>query len=89
MDILPLKASTAMKIVGVIEIIAAILMVVKPRYASMVVSLWLSGIVTNRLTYSGYYDVALRDFGLLIEALTLVLLAHVYDPPLHRTSGVQ
>jgi DNA-binding SARP family transcriptional activator len=43
---------------------------------------WLAGIIVNLLTYSGYYDIALRDFGLLLGALTLGRLASVYDPPL-------
>jgi hypothetical protein len=38
----------------------------------------------NLLTYSGWYDVALRDFGLMLGALTLARLASVYDAPLHR-----
>jgi hypothetical protein len=47
-----------------------------------VVAGWLGGIVVNLLTYSGYYDIALRDFGLMLGALTLGRLAAVYDPPL-------
>ncbi len=43
---------------------------------------WLAGIILNLLTYSGYYDIALRDFGLMLGALTLARLAAVYDPPL-------
>jgi hypothetical protein len=42
---------------------------------------WLAGIVVNLLSYSGYYDVALRDFGLMLAALTLARLASQYDPP--------
>ncbi len=38
-------------------------------------------IVVNLLTYSGYYDVALRDFGLMLGALTLARLASIFDPP--------
>jgi hypothetical protein len=49
------------------------------------VAAWLAGIVINLLTYSGFYDVALRDFGLMLAALTLVRLASVYDPAWHRT----
>ena len=43
-----------------------------------------AGIIINLLTYSGYYDIALRDFGLMLGALTLARLAFVYDPPLRR-----
>jgi hypothetical protein len=52
---------------------------IKPRYAAYVVAAWLAGIVINLLTFSGFYDVALRDFGLLLAALTLARLATVYD----------
>jgi len=45
------------------------------------VAAWLAGIVVNLLTCSGYYDIALRDFGLMLGALTLARLASVYDPP--------
>ena len=37
------------------------------------------GIIFNLLTYSGFYDIALRDFGLMLGALTLARLATVYD----------
>jgi hypothetical protein len=44
-----------------------------------VVALWLGGIIVTLVTGPGYYDVALRDFGLLIAAATLARLALVYD----------
>ncbi|MGN6816562.1 MAG: hypothetical protein ACTHK3_10850 [Solirubrobacterales bacterium] len=80
-EIIPGSASTAMHLVGVIEIIAGIFVALKPRYGAYVVAAWLAGIIINLLTYSGYYDVALRDFGLMLGALTLARLASVYDPP--------
>ena len=80
-DIIPGSASTAMHLVGAIEIVAGIFVFVKPRYGAYVVAAWLAGIILNLLTYSGYYDIALRDFGLLLGALTLGRLASVYDPP--------
>jgi uncharacterized membrane protein YphA (DoxX/SURF4 family) len=80
-DIIPGSASTAMHLVGVIEIVAGIFVFVKPRYGAYVVAAWLAGIIVDLLTYSGYYDIALRDFGLLLGALTLGRLASVYDPP--------
>jgi hypothetical protein len=70
-----------MNLVGVIEIVAGIVVALKPRYGAWLVAAWLGGIVVNLLTYSGYYDIALRDFGLMLEALTLARLASVYDPP--------
>jgi hypothetical protein len=80
-DIVPGSASTAMHLVGAVEIVAGVFVFVKPRYGAYVVAAWLGGIIVNLLTYSGYYDVALRDFGLLLGALTLARLASVYDPP--------
>jgi uncharacterized membrane protein YphA (DoxX/SURF4 family) len=80
-DLSPLSATHTMYIVGVIEILAGVAVAIKPRYAAYVVAAWLGGIIINLLTYSGYYDVALRDFGLLLGALTLARLASKYDPP--------
>lgn len=80
-DLVPGTASTAMHLVGVVEIAAGVLVALKPRYAAYVVAAWLAGIIVNLLTYSGYYDIALRDFGLMLGALTLARLAKVYDPP--------
>lgn len=77
----PLSATHTMHVVGVIEILAGVLVALKPRYAAYVVAGWLAGIVVDLLSYSGYYDVALRDFGLLLAALTLARLASKYDPP--------
>jgi hypothetical protein len=65
----------------VIEIVAGLAVAAKPRYAAYVVAAWLGGIIINLLSYSGYYDIALRDFGLLLAALTLARLASKYDPP--------
>ena len=84
-DIVPGSASDAMYAVGVIEIVAGIAVLVKPRYGAYLVAAWLAGIVVNLLTYSGYYDVALRDFALMLAALTLARLASKYDPPLFGT----
>lgn len=80
-EIVPGSAATAMHIVGVVEIAAGVLVALKPRYGAYVVAAWLAGIIVNLLTYSGYYDVALRDFGLLVSALALGRLASHYDPP--------
>jgi uncharacterized membrane protein YphA (DoxX/SURF4 family) len=81
-DIVPGSGRDFMYVVGVVEIVAGLAVLVKPRYGAYLVAAWLAGIILNLLTYSGYYDVALRDFGLLLGALTLARLASVYDPPL-------
>ncbi|OBK75676.1 DoxX family protein [Mycobacterium sp. 1164985.4] len=86
-DLSPFTAHQTMLIVGVIEIVAGIAVALKPRYAAYVVALWLAGIIVNLLTYSGFYDIALRDFGLLLGALTLGRLASVYDAPLHTRAS--
>jgi uncharacterized membrane protein YphA (DoxX/SURF4 family) len=83
-DTSPLSAHQVMLMVGVIEIVAGVAVAIKPRYGAYFVAAWLAGIIVNLLSYPGFYDVALRDFGLLLAALTLALLASVYDPPWHR-----
>ena len=67
-DIVPGGAATAMHLVGVVEIVAGISVALKPRYGAYIVVAWLGGIVIDLLTYSGYYDIALRDFGLMLGA---------------------
>jgi uncharacterized membrane protein YphA (DoxX/SURF4 family) len=80
-DLSPLSKLHTMHCVGVIEIVAGIAVAIKPRYGAYVVAAWLAGIVINLLSYSGYYDIALRDFGLMLAALTLARLASKFDPP--------
>ena len=82
--ILPGTAQQGMYAVGVIEVVAGILVAVAPRIGARVVAAWLAGIIVNLVTLSGYYDVALRDFGLLAGAVALGLLAAEYGRPLHR-----
>jgi len=74
-DIVPGDAHDAMMIIGVIEIIAGLLVAIRPQIGAYVVALWLAGIIVNLLTLGYYYDVALRDFGLLVSALALGRLA--------------
>ena len=81
-DVAPGSAQDFMYAVGAIKIVAGVAVALKPRYGAYVVAGWLGGIVVNLLTHSGYYDIALRDFGLMLGALTLARLASVYDPPL-------
>lgn len=75
---LGLTAQGVMYIVGVIEIVAGIAVAVAPRYAGYVVAAWLAGIIVNLLTYPCCYDIALRDFGLLVAAVALARLAAAY-----------
>ena len=80
-DTLPLSAQQFMSIVGVIEIIAGLAVLVVPRYGSLLVAAWLAGIIVNLLLIPGYFDVALRDFGLFVAALALFRLSF------HRTTS--
>ena len=68
---LPVSPRTYMRVVGVVEIAAGLLVAVKPRWGGYVVAAWLWGIIANLLLIPGYFDVALRDFGLSLGALAL------------------
>ena len=74
-DILPGSAQDAMHIVGVTEIAAGLVVLVTPRFGGLLVAGWLGGIIVSLLLVGGYGDIALRDFGLLLGALTLARLA--------------
>jgi hypothetical protein len=87
-DLIPGNAHQAMLIVGVIEIVAGLVVAVKPRFGGYLVAAWLAGIIINLLLQADYYDIALRDFGLLLGALTLARLATAYDRRPATTSGM-
>src|SRR3954452_13291293 len=76
-DILPGSAQDAMYLVGVVEIVAGLVVLVSPRFGGLLVAGWLAGIILSLLLVGGYGDIALRDFGLLLGALTLFRLAGV------------
>jgi hypothetical protein len=82
-DIVPGSGQDAMYAIGVIEILAGIAVALVPRYGGLLVAAWLAGIILNLLTIPGFYDVALRDFGLLVAALALSRLAMKYAPARH------
>jgi hypothetical protein len=77
-DIVPGTATQAMYAVGVVEILAGVVVALMPRFGGWLVAAWLGGIILNLLTLSGYYDVALRDFGLLVAAVALARLARAH-----------
>jgi uncharacterized membrane protein YphA (DoxX/SURF4 family) len=87
-NIAPGSAQDFMYFVGGVEILAGLLVLFAPRIGAFVVAAWLGGIVVNLLTYDApqYYDIALRDFGLMLGALTLGRLALAVVPA--RKSGV-
>src|SRR5680860_762002 len=74
-DLVPGTGTQAMYVVGVVEILAGLAVAIAPRFGGWLVAAWLAGIIVNLLTLSGYYDVALRDFGLLVAAVALARLA--------------
>jgi hypothetical protein len=74
-DIIPGSATDAMHIVGGVEIAAGLVVATVPRFGGFLVAGWLAGIIVSLLLVGGYADIALRDFGLLLAALTLARLA--------------
>ena len=84
-DIVPGSGQDAMYVIGIIEIVAGIAVALIPRYGGLLVAAWLAGIILNLLTIPDFYDVALRDFGLLIAALALSRLAVKYAPARHSS----
>jgi hypothetical protein len=78
-DLVPGTAHQAMLAVGVIEILAGLVVAIRPRFGGYLVAAWLAGIIVNLLLLADHYDVALRDFGLLLGALALARLATAFD----------
>jgi len=77
--ILPMSGHSFMLLVGVVEIIAGLIVALRPRIGAWIVAAWLSGIIVNLLLVPGFYDIALRDFGLMLGAIALGRLSAVYD----------
>jgi hypothetical protein len=80
-DVVPGTAQQAMYAVGVVEILAGVVVAVRPRFGALLVAAWLVGIIVNLLLVPGYYDIALRDFGLFVGAVALYRLAVAHDSP--------
>ena len=77
-DVIPGNAEDAMHVVGAVEIAAGLIVAVVPRFGGLLVAAWLGGIIISLLLVGGYADIALRDFGLLLGALTLSRLASAF-----------
>jgi hypothetical protein len=73
-----LPPETVMRLVGPVELAAGVLVWIRPRIGALVVAAWLFLIIVNLLLIPGYYDVAVRDFGLMLGALALARLAVVF-----------
>jgi hypothetical protein len=81
-QLIPVSGHTFMLMVGVIEIAAGVLVALWPRIGAYIVALWLWGIIVNLLLIPGFYDVALRDFGLSLGALALARLSQEFRHPM-------
>jgi hypothetical protein len=78
-QISPFSPHVTMQVVGVVEIIAGLLVALRPRIGAYVVAVWLVGIMLDLVLAGGYLDVALRDLGLFLGALALARLSARYD----------
>jgi hypothetical protein len=76
--VVPVAPHTFMMIVGVIEIVAGLIVVVRPQIGAYIVCPWLSAIIVNLLIIPGFYAIALRDFGLSLGAIALGRLSHEF-----------
>ena len=76
---LPVSGHTFMLAVGVVEIVAGLVVALRPRFGGYLVAAWLVGIIVNLLLIPGFYDIALRDVGLLLAAVALSRLAVLFD----------
>jgi uncharacterized membrane protein YphA (DoxX/SURF4 family) len=79
-DLMPGTAQEFMYVVGGIEILAGLVVLISPKWGSLLVAAWLGGIIVNLLTIDPprYYDIAARDFALMLAALTLNRLATAF-----------
>jgi hypothetical protein len=78
--LLPGSASSTMLAVGVVEVVAGLVVAVRPKAGGYLVAAWLAGIIGNLLLLGSHYDIALRDLGLLLAALALARLATAFQP---------
>src|SRR6185436_4525917 len=85
---LGISPETFMSVIGVVEIVAGLLVFFKPRFGGYLVMAWLWGIIVNLLLIPGYYDIALRDFGLSLGALSLARLAEA-EVPVHAAERMR
>jgi hypothetical protein len=77
--LLPMSGHAFMLLVGIVEILAGFVVALRPRVGAWIVAAWVFGIIVDLLLVPGYFDVALRDFGLFLAAIALARLATVYD----------
>jgi hypothetical protein len=75
----PIGGHNLMLVVGIVEILAGLIVWFRPRFGGYLVAAWLGGIILSLLTLPGYFDVALRDFGLALGAIALARLATIFS----------
>ena len=75
----PVGGHNLMLGVGVVEVIAGLLVAVKPKIGAPIVALWLLGIIVNLVSMGTFFDIALRDLGLCLGACALWRLSLEYD----------
>ena len=80
-NLLPFQPHTFMSMVGIIEIVAGVLVLIRPKIGSLIIGLWLIGIAINLLISGQYYDVAVRDIVMAIVAFTLNILVSGHKEP--------
>jgi hypothetical protein len=85
-NLVPTSAHTFMLFVGVVEVIAGLVVALKPRIGAYVVAAWLAAIMVDLIVLGGYYDVALRDLGSSLGALALARLSVDFDARARRTT---
>ena len=85
-DMLPFSASTFMSIVGVVEIIAGVIVLIRPRIGGYIVMGWLVAIALNLIVGGQYYDVAVRDLVMAIGAFSLARLSTAVRPAVRPAS---
>ncbi len=78
-SLVPISTRSLMGIIGIVELVAALIVMLRPKIGAYIVAAWLGLIIINLVLLRGYYDVALRDFGLFLGALALGRLSHELD----------
>ena len=82
---LPISATTFMMIVGVIEIVAGLIVLIRPRIGAWIVMAWLICIALQLIAAQQFYDIAVRDLVMAVGAFSLAKLSAVFD---HQQKGV-
>jgi hypothetical protein len=89
-SMLPFSGHVFMLLAGIAELGAALLVLLVPKIGAWVVTLWLAAIITNLIMLGGFFDVALRDFGLMLAAISLGLLSlNYYRSSAHKVERRQ